>query len=910
MERDCFISYSHKADIPLAEAVEKGLCAIGRAWTRRPALNVFRDTRSLAASADLPGAILKELERSRYFVYIASPEAAASRWVREELRFWRDHSDASARGRFLIALSAGEIHWNDSAGDFDWDRTTAIPDDLRGTFRTEPLWVDLRSFREGNARSLAPGSPFRDKVVTLGAAIRGCSKDELDSEDLRQQRRARRLRDTAIALLTTFALIASVSFVVALLQRDKALARARTSASQALAARAVQIAGTDPRRAAQFALYAEQVDPTSESLSALAQAVAANAYVVRHFQGGSGTVASYTGSGGGTPTRVAVSGDGSTLAYYTGFDAGDRLGTNPVIHLYDIRTRKTLPALRSEAFPLGGGIFELSADGNLLFTERAYNKIEVRDTRNGRVIQNIVASDGRKLCNACQGIKGFAMSTDGSRIAASFNEPFGDEDQKMRLAVWDSMTGKELSRTDADPGPITLSFGDAGELRAYAPEAGLSRSFDFTASAWSAARAERRTKTKSTTSTTPSVTPPDNRRIRIDAANGSVAVYDTQNHKQRTLSSFDFNVQSLSTSGDGHWVAAGSNDGAISLLQNTDPAVRHLSNDDKLKPGQISNDGRIGFRKGSKGGTDVWRLTDPQSGARRIGNLVHPAEVIASNSDGTRIVSSMGAGTLEAWDSHEDKNVIGGSLMTHGPYLYGNDEALRDMEVVGDGQHVVGMWNEGLKVVDLRTMKVSQVVDEEETGFDELAVSGDGRTVVATDPLETATVWRWNGDSGLRRVQKAKVTDEGVADLSVSDDGSKVAVVDGDSRISVLDTSDGSVVTASVAQGANSHAVFSSDSRLVMQSSDTGTESRLHFWDTSTGDSLGSWPLGPRGFAQISGTPSGGLLALTSDGALTRRSMSVEQWRSRLCSVVPDPLPKADYDRYLSGIDVAAPCRR
>ncbi|MFC9462850.1 toll/interleukin-1 receptor domain-containing protein, partial [Streptomyces sp. NPDC056983] len=785
MERDCFISYSHKADIPLAEAIEKGLGDIGRPWTRRPALNVFRDTRSLAASADLPGSILKELRRSRYFIYIASPEASASRWVREELRFWRDHPEASARSRFLIALSDGDIYWNESTKDFDWDRTTSIPNDLRGIFNTEPLWVDLRSFRDCSVRPLTPGSPFRDKVVTLGAAVRDCTKDELDSDDLRQQRRVKHVRNTAIALLTTFALIASISAVVAFLQRNEARTRARTSASQALAARAMQVASTDPRQAAQFALYAEQVKPTSESLSALAQVVGANAHVARHFQGGSGAVANYSGSGGGTPTQVAVSRNGNMFAYYTGFDVGDPSGRHPKIHLYDIRTQKSLPTLQGKFFPLGGGAFELSAGGRILIIERAYNEIEVRNTRDGRVVQSITASNGRDLCNACQGLKAFALSPDGNRIAAAFNEPVGHAGgMRLRVAVWNSKSGAEIGSKNAISESITLSFNDVGDLQAYYPKSGQTQGFDFKTSVWNAPHISPKSKPKPTSSGGSNFEPPKNRHITIGAENGSVVVYNSQHQKQQVLGSFGFKVQSISASGDGSWVAAGSSDGAVSLFRSTDPTVQHLHNEANLKPGELSDDGRIGFRDGTKGGTDIWKIRDPKTGPRLIGSLEHSAENLASNPDGSRIAASMGYGALEAWHSDEGKNVIGGSLVTSGPYRYGS-EGLDDLKMVGDGQHAVGIWNNGAKVVDLRTMGVSQRLTGKKTGIKQLGVSKDGKTLAAVDVFGMVTVWQWTKDNELQRTRQTKVTDENIQDVSVSDDGSKVAAVDGDSRISV-----------------------------------------------------------------------------------------------------------------------------
>jgi hypothetical protein len=135
---DAFISYSHAADGRLAPALQAGLQSLAKPWYRRRALRVFRDETSLSASPELWPAIEGALSESRYFVLLASPEAAASRWVEEEVGWWRAHRSHDS---VLIALTEGELGWDDARGDFD--AAAAIPPGLRGWFPAEPLWVDL-----------------------------------------------------------------------------------------------------------------------------------------------------------------------------------------------------------------------------------------------------------------------------------------------------------------------------------------------------------------------------------------------------------------------------------------------------------------------------------------------------------------------------------------------------------------------------------------------------------------------------------------------------------------------------------------------------------------------------------------------------------------------------------------------
>ena len=79
MRYDAFVSYSHAADGKLAPALQAGLHRFAKPWHRPRALRVFRDQTSLAASPALWPAIERALADTRYFLQLASPEAARSR---------------------------------------------------------------------------------------------------------------------------------------------------------------------------------------------------------------------------------------------------------------------------------------------------------------------------------------------------------------------------------------------------------------------------------------------------------------------------------------------------------------------------------------------------------------------------------------------------------------------------------------------------------------------------------------------------------------------------------------------------------------------------------------------------------------------------------------------------------------
>jgi hypothetical protein len=91
---DAFISYSHARDKPIAAALQSVVQKLGKPWYRRRALRVFRDDTSLSATPHLWPTIEHALSHARYFILLASPEAADSKWVNKEVAYWLDHNSS------------------------------------------------------------------------------------------------------------------------------------------------------------------------------------------------------------------------------------------------------------------------------------------------------------------------------------------------------------------------------------------------------------------------------------------------------------------------------------------------------------------------------------------------------------------------------------------------------------------------------------------------------------------------------------------------------------------------------------------------------------------------------------------------------------------------------------------------
>jgi len=232
MAYSAFISYSHSADDRFADALQRALHRFAKPWYRLRALRIFRDQTNLSANPALWPSIEQALQDSKFFLLLASPRAAASKWVRPEVEYWRAQRSSQT---LLLVLTDGELCWDAERRDFDWDQTTAIPRALEGYFSDEPLWVDFRANKSEEQLSLRSAS-FRTRVANLAAPIHGKNKDELDGDDLREHRRTIRVASLAVAGLVILLCAAVVGAWIANEQRKLKDRQRQIAVSRLLAA--------------------------------------------------------------------------------------------------------------------------------------------------------------------------------------------------------------------------------------------------------------------------------------------------------------------------------------------------------------------------------------------------------------------------------------------------------------------------------------------------------------------------------------------------------------------------------------------------------------------------------------------------------------------------------------------------
>jgi len=122
---DAFISDAHDARAAFAPALQ----LLAKPWNHRRAREVFRDESSLAVSPGRWPSIRAALDASRWFVLLASSQAARSHWAGEEI--------------------SHRIRDNDS-GDLS-PAATAMSQERGGVFPTGPKHLDMTWTRRGTA---------------------------------------------------------------------------------------------------------------------------------------------------------------------------------------------------------------------------------------------------------------------------------------------------------------------------------------------------------------------------------------------------------------------------------------------------------------------------------------------------------------------------------------------------------------------------------------------------------------------------------------------------------------------------------------------------------------------------------------------------------------------------------------
>lgn len=748
---DAFISYSHAVDGRLAPALQRGLQRFAKPWYRARALRIFRDETSLAATPELWSSIEAALDSSKNFILLASPEAAASHWVGKEVRHWLQLDDRPSgkagngrKARFLIALTAGDVIWDDERRDYDWNQTTAVPGALRGCFNQEPRYIDLRWAREESDLSLSHPT-FRDAIAEFAAPLHGVAKEEIAGEEVRQHRRTVLLVRLVVAGLAALTALAAAASVVALLQRNAAVERERESRSRELASEALLNLDTEPELSVLLGREAVERLPTREAVNALRRSLAA-------------LDLRWTARGGLPMTQAVYSPSGSRVAV---------VGESGFARLLDAATGRVVATLRGHQRNVAVSSAEFSSDNKRLLTYAQDGTVREWDAERGqllRVIHDDPDHSGR--------LDTAHFDHSGGRIAtASF---LGGT-----VNVWNSETGKHLWTLKISKRAIVddVAFSPDDGLLAGATQDGFVQVWNLRKGTSTLLRGPR-------TYIWTVVFAPHSPVLVTAGDNGVASIWNARSSEHLADVGPTAGEPALARavfSPGGNTLATGGTDGTVRLWSRDGKRLAELQgHTDRINDVSFSRDGAYIASASNDGTARIWEVATGRALSELRGHR-GAVESVSFSPDGSQVVTASRDGTVRAWDT--------GASLPSGTFTPADAGGkVSEIAVTGAGSvaAITGRGRVSLWDAARRDVLATAMTPRGDIGG-KLATSAGSRSLVALNGGRVATFWRAPGRP--RRFVDSPGTSRPppwFTAAALSFDGQKAALGDVDGHVMVV----------------------------------------------------------------------------------------------------------------------------
>lgn len=911
-----FISYKHAASGTFARALESALKTYGRSVLSPPP-KLFRDEKYIRPGDDLPAAISSALRQSEFFVLIASPSAAKSPWVQDELRQWT--SEPSRIERLIIVLTEGEIAVDAATQRIVWASTTALPREFEAVIPSLPVWVDLRDM--GEADWSLENLRFAEAVNAIAAKLRGVTPAEMNDRHVLEHRRTVRLRNAIVALVSLLALGLTAASTFLWFSRQEVTRQRNVSESRRLAglstieridgrpdtatllgAEALRVADTSEARSALFAATQQYVGKEAVlvcpdcNITELAFRETGGALPVALLALGTATGEIWlkdlrtSGSlmrAGSHAHRAGINAiafnPGGTLLASAGLWADGRLviwrvedaGTSPTLTLREVHDGLGLAV----AFSINGAMLATSRrDGSIVLGDVGKDTFEVRQVvpaHRGLVLSLAFSPDGRRLASA---------GTDGTVLLWDLARPLANP---RRLSALPVLAGR-------------VAFSPDGRVLAAACHDGSVQTWDVQAAIPAATRMTGHRGLVASVAFSA-----DGNTLASSGADGTVRLWEASRGRELgtplkshrgNMSRAVFLIGRTDSNGrgvfDGSLIASAGGDGQVVLWRRDGGSLLQKA----FAPGLTGAD-HVAAGGDAVAITEGSRLQIHNRLAKRSPMpqlmLDQPIGALAVSQDGSLLAAADLGGKVRIWKTSDSTPASRGFAMT--PFVHG-------LAFSPDRQRLAAAAEDRVLVWDLvGDCAVGEPLDEHIGEVYSVAYSPDGRWLLSGGRDGTLIIRDAHTLKRLRDPIKAH--EQGTTALVVLPSSTIAVTASFDGTFRHWHLPDGTPIGAPLrVTGAGIHSLaLGPDGRTLAAGTTEGT---IAIWDLVDRQPLGLPLRAHRSDVQSLTFESGGdLLSAAGDGPPLSWSMTVNGWTSIAARVAGRNFTCEEWDRFV-GVQV------